>query len=85
MFNVLLIAATILTPPITSEPCTIIQTPSGTMCAPKVAKVLKIYGEVIRTGSIDVAKRICFDRAGAGCQVWETKNENEYLCVKEVD
>ena len=79
-----LLAAVILTPPITSEPCVPIQTPNGTMCAPRLAKSLKVYGDVIRTSHIDNAKRICFDRAGVGYQVWET-GKNEYLCVKEID
>jgi hypothetical protein len=64
------IAATVLTPPITSEPCTPIQTPNGTMCAPKMsqrrnfAPRMEILGGVIRTSRKTDAKRLCYELGG---------------------
>ena len=64
------IAATVLTPPITSEPCTPIQTPNGTMCAPKmsqrhdVAPNMVKLGDTIRTQYETDAKRLCHSWGG---------------------
>jgi hypothetical protein len=65
------IAATILTPPVTSEPCTTIQLPSGgTMCAPKmsqrhdVAPNMVKLGDTIRTQYETDAKRLCHSWGG---------------------
>jgi hypothetical protein len=44
------IAATILTPPVTSEPCTPIQTPKGTMCAPKLSQRRDVAPNMIKLG-----------------------------------
>jgi hypothetical protein len=65
------IAATTLTPPATSEPCTTIQLPSGgTMCAPKLSqrrnaapKMVKL-GDTIRTQYETDAKRLCHSWGG---------------------
>ena len=65
------IAATTLTPPATSEPCTTIQLPSGgTMCAPKFSqrrnaapKMVKL-GDTIRTQYETDAKRLCHSWGG---------------------
>jgi len=64
------IAATVLTPPITSEPCTPIQTPNGTMCASKmsqrhdVAPNMVKLGDTIRTQYETDAKRLCHSWGG---------------------
>jgi hypothetical protein len=64
------IAATVLTPPIISEPCTPIQTPNGTMCAPRmsqrqdVAPNMVKLGDTIRTQYETDAKRLCHSWGG---------------------
>jgi hypothetical protein len=64
------IAATVLTPPITSEPCTPIKTPNGTMCAPRmtqrhdVAPNMVKLGDTIRTQYETDAKRLCHSWGG---------------------
>ncbi len=78
----LTIATATLNPlPIPSEPCRIISTPHGQMCAPKLTQALKVYG-VIRTQYETDAKRICHGMAGSGYQLWATKTPREWLCVK---
>jgi hypothetical protein len=78
------IATTTLNPiPAPSEPCRTVSTPHGDMCVPKVAKALKVYG-IIRTEYKTDAKRICHGMAGDGYEVWETKEPNEWLCVKKI-
>lgn len=65
------IAATTLTPPVTSEPCPTIQLPNGgTMCAPKMSqrrnvapKMIKL-GDTIRTQYESDAKRLCHSWGG---------------------
>jgi hypothetical protein len=65
------IAATILTPPITSEPCTVVPLPNGgTACAPRLvqrhnpAPRLVKLGGTIRTQYESDAKRLCFGWGG---------------------
>ena len=85
--GLLLITAIVLTPPNTSEPCTPIKLPDGsTMCTPKEKgeKVLKVYG-TISTSDEQLAKRWCFDRAGAGSQVIWSEKYQDYTCIKIVD
>jgi hypothetical protein len=65
------IAATVLTPPITSEPCTTISLPvGGTVCAPRLVqrhnpapKLVKL-GDTIRTQYESDAKRLCHGWGG---------------------
>ena len=65
------IAATVLTPPITSEPCTVVPLPNGgTACAPRLAqrhnpapRLVKL-GDTIRTQYESDAKRLCFGWGG---------------------
>jgi hypothetical protein len=65
------IAATVLTPPITNEPCTEVLLPSGgTACAPKLVqrhnpapKLVKL-GDTIRTQYESDAKRLCHEWGG---------------------
>ena len=65
------IAATVLTPPITSEPCTEVPLPNGgTACTPKLvqrhnpAPRLVKLGDTIRTQYESDAKRLCFGWGG---------------------
>lgn len=65
------IAATVLTPPITSEPCTEVLLPSGgTACAPRLAqrhnpapRLIKL-GDTIRTQYKSDAQRLCHGWGG---------------------
>jgi len=82
MIDSIIAMATINPLPIIQEPCPLVSTPVGTMCAPKVSKSLKVYG-IIRTQYLTNAKRICHGMAGNGYQLWDTKEANEWLCVKE--
>jgi len=78
------IATATLNPiPVPSEPCRTVSTPHGDMCAPKFTQVLKVYG-VIRTARETDAKRICHGMAGVGYKLLETREPNEWLCVKEI-
>lgn len=65
------IAATVLTPPITSTPCQQINLPDGSIaCVPKLSqrfnaapRLVKL-GDTIRTSRIDYAKRLCHGWGG---------------------
>ena len=81
MIDLIFAMATINPLPIIQQPCRLVSTPVGPMCAPKVAKSLKVYG-IIRTQHLTDAKRLCHDWAGNGYQLWQTE-VNEWLCVKE--
>jgi hypothetical protein len=81
MLDLIIAMGTLNPVPIPSEPCRIISTPHGGMCVPKVARALKVYG-IIRTERETDAKRICHGMAGAGYQIWNTKEPKEWLCVK---
>lgn len=78
LLSVLIASATLNPVPPVITPCRTVSTPHGDMCA---AQVLKIYG-VIRTQYETDAKRICHGWAGEGYELWETKEPNEWLCVK---
>ncbi len=65
------IAATVLTPPVTSEPCTVVPLPSGgTACAPRLvqrhnpAPRLVKLGDTIRTQYKSDAQRLCHGWGG---------------------
>jgi hypothetical protein len=82
------IAATILTPPVTSEPCTPIQTPKGTMCAPKLSQrrdvapnMIKL-GDTIRTDRETDAKRLCHSWGGTHL-IALPDEEKAWDCFKE--
>jgi hypothetical protein len=84
------IAATILTPPATSEPCTTIQLPSGgTMCAPKLSqrrnaapKMVKL-GDTIRTQYETDAKRLCHSWGGTHL-IPLPDEDRAWLCFRKV-
>lgn len=65
------LAATVLTPPITSTPCTKINLPDGSIaCAPKLSqrfnaapRLVKL-GDTIRTPEISFAKKLCHKWGG---------------------
>ena len=83
------IAATVLTPPITSEPCTPIQTPNGTMCAPKLSqrrnaapKMVKL-GDTIRTQYETDAKRLCHSWGGTHL-IPLPDEDRAWLCFRKV-
>lgn len=82
------IAATILTPPVTSEPCTPTQTPNGTMCAPKLSQrrdvapnMIKL-GDTIRTDRETEAKRLCHSWGGTHL-IALPDEEKAWDCFKE--
>jgi hypothetical protein len=83
------IAATVLTPPITSEPCTPIQTPNGTMCAPKLSQRRNVapnmvkLGDTIRTQYETDAKRLCHSWGGTHL-IPLPDEEKAWDCFKEV-
>lgn len=83
------IAATVLTPPITSEPCTPIQTPNGTMCAPKmsqrhdVAPNMVKLGDTIRTQYETDAKRLCHSWGGTHL-IAVPNQDRAWDCFKKV-
>lgn len=88
MYASLLIAATILTPPIVSEPCTQIITPTGSMCAPKMSqrhdvapKLIKL-GDTIRTQYERDAKRLCHSWGGTHLIPVPTENR-AWDCFKQ--
>ena len=83
MLDLLIATATLNPLPIIQEPCHIVSTPVGTMCAPKVSASLKVYG-IIRTEREADAKQICHGMAGRGFQIWATAEPKEWLCVKEI-
>jgi hypothetical protein len=84
------IAATTLTPPATSEPCTTIQLPSGgTMCAPKLSqrrnaapKMVKL-GDTIRTQYETDAKRLCHSWGGTHL-IPLPDEDRAWLCFRKV-
>lgn len=65
------IAATVLTPPVTNEPCTVVPLPSGgTACAPRLVqrhnpapRLIKL-GDTIRTQYKSDAQRLCHGWGG---------------------
>jgi len=83
------IAATVLTPPIVSEPCTPIQTPNGTMCAPRmsqrhdVAPNMVKLGDTIRTQYETDAKRLCHSWGGTHL-IALPDEERAWDCFKKV-
>jgi hypothetical protein len=83
------IAATVLTPPITSEPCTPIQTPSGTMCAPRlsqrhdVAPNMVKLGDTIRTQYKSDAKRLCHSWGGTHL-IALPDEDRAWICFRKI-